>query len=355
MKKKICLLIILLLAVIIPVKALDIQRVETEKSNFIANEQVKTDKFIDGSAFVAGNNIDIESPIDGAAFIAGNNVNVGSHQDILFVAGNVVNLNNVATKDAFVAGSTINITSSKIRDLYAAAGKITIDSNIERNAYLAGDEIVINGSITGNVKIDAETIKIGKEAEIIGTLKYPDNAKITIAETAKINKKATYEAAKASNEVTLMSKLLDRLYAFLGMLLIGILMMAFCKKVFTKIEKIDKDINTFAKTFGMGFVFLVVVPIASIIVMCTIIGAPLAIITLILYGIMIYLSIIPTAYYLGNILLKDYIKNKYVLFMVSLLIIYVLRMIPGIGGLVTFISLCFGLGVYVIVLKIDRV
>ena len=41
------------------------------------------------------------------------------------------------------------------------------------------------------------------------------------------------------------------------------------KKVFTKIEKINKDLSTFAKNLGIGFIFLVVVPIAAIIAMIT--------------------------------------------------------------------------------------
>ena len=44
----------------------------------------------------------------------------------MFVAGNVINLENIETKEAFIAGSTINITSSTIRNLYAAAETIKL-------------------------------------------------------------------------------------------------------------------------------------------------------------------------------------------------------------------------------------
>ena len=74
-------------------------------------------------------------------------------------------------------------------------------------------------------------------------------------------------------------------------------------------------------------------------------------ICLLLYGIMFYLSVIPTAYYIGNWIAKDKVENKYLLFAISVLVIYVLRLIPIIGGLVTFISLCFGLGMYAKLIK----
>ena len=352
MKKKIFLLIVLLMTlIIVPVKALDVVEVEKEKSNFVAGDTVKLEKFVDGTAFAAGNNVTVTSSIDGAAFVAGNNVSLTSKQDILFAAGNMVTLAGVNTKDAFVAGSHINIQTSTIRDLYAVAEEIRIDSDISRNAYLGGSTVIINGKINGNVEVAADTIKIGEGAEITGNLNYPEDANITITNGAIINKTTTYKNTNANKQVTLASKLLDRLYAFLGMLLIGIILMALNKKAFTKIEKISKDLSTFAKNVGIGFIFLVVLPIAAIIAMCTVIGLPLGIISLLIYGIMIYLSIIPTAYYLGNICLKDKIKNKYLIFVIALLTIYILRIVPVIGGLVTFISICFGLGVYTELLK----
>lgn len=340
MKKKILLIIILLLTlVVVPVGA-------KSKDNFIANDNVKVNKNIGATTFMAGNRVEASSQIDGANFVAGNNVALSSTQDILFAAGNNVIVDGAVTKDAFLAGSMISIESSTIRDLYAAASTIRIDSDINRNAYLGADEVIINSKINGDVEVAADKIKIGEEAEITGTINYPENADISIAETAKVAKKTTYEVSEVNKETVVMTKIMDKVYAFLAMLLISIILMAMNKKVFTSMEKIKKDLNTFAKHFGIGFVFLIVVPIAAIILMCTMIGVPLSIISLLIYGIMIYLSIIPTTVYFGNLCFKDKIKNKYLLYAVSLLIIYLLRLIPGIGGLVSFISLCFGLGVY---------
>lgn len=345
MKKKIFLLLILVLSlVMVPVGA-------KSKDNFAVDDNLKLDKSIGATTFAAGNTVNVNSEIDGAAFIAGNNVSISSSQDFLFTAGNSITLSGVNAKDAFVAGSNINIQSSNIRDLYAAAETIRIDSNISRNAYLGGTNVTINSIINGDVEVSAENIVIGKEAEITGTLNYPENAKITIEETAKVAQKTTYKVDTSTSEKTFRSKLLDRLYAFISMLLIGIILMALNKKAFAKIAKIKKDVSTFAKNVGIGFVFLVVIPIAAIILLFTVVGVPISIISLLLYGIMIYLSVIPTAYYLGNAFLKDKIKNEFGLFVVSLLTIYILRMIPGIGGLVTFISLCFGLGVYFELIK----
>ena len=341
MKKKIYLILILILSlVVIPVGA-------KSKDNFVANDSVKLSKSIASTTFVAGNDVDVNSEIDGAAFVAGNNVSISGMQDILFAAGRNVTVNEASTKDAFLAGASINVESVSVRDLYAAGENIRIDSNIGRNAYLGGSKITINGTIDGDVEIAAENITIGKEAVITGTLNYPETANINIPETAKIGKKTTYEVTEVTKEDSIMYTIEGKFYSFLSMLLIGIILMALNKKVFAKIAKKDKELGEFAKDVGIGFVCLLVIPIAAIIIMCTVIGLPLALISLILYGLMIYLSVIPTAYYLGHAFLKGKVKNDFLLFTIALFAIYILKMIPGIGGLVGFISLCFGLGVYV--------
>ena len=346
MKKRIYLLSILLLTLFIPFG------VNAKHEGLFSGNDVVVDEEVGSTAFSAGNNVSTTSRVDGANFVAGNNVTVSSSQDMLFAAGNNVILEKVETKDAFVAGSQITVKSSIIRDLYAAAGNIKLDSDISRNAYLGGESVIINSKIGGNVDVDASTITIGNNAEITGTLNYPKNATINIAETAKIGEKTTYKTVeKTKKENELAGTILEKVYSYLAMLLIGIVLMLLNKKTFKQIDKIKKDFKVALKTTGIGFVSLVVVPIAAIIIITTIIGVPLGIISLIVYGLLIYLSVIPTAYYLGNIVLKDKIDNKYVVFALSLLVIYILKVIPVIGGLVGFISLLLGLGIYTELIK----
>ena len=102
------------------------------------------------------------------------------------------------------------------------------------------------------------------------------------------------------------------------------------------------------KVSGIGVATLIAMPMASIIAICTIIGIPISIITLLIYGILIYLSIIPTAYFLGSYLIKTKVENDYLLLGISLLGIMLIEKIPIIGGIVSFISLCMGLGFYTI-------
>lgn len=350
MKKKISLGLILILVlslVSIPVFAKD--------EGFYADDDVSLQKNVGQTTFAAGNNVEISSEIDGLAFVAGNNITLSSSQDHLFAAGNSVNLENVSTKDAFLAGNTVNVQSSNIRDLYAAGQNIRIDSNIGRNLYVAGQNVTINSVINGDVIVSAENVRIGKDAVINGTLKYEEGTSLSISETASVAKKKEFKSDAVKVEVNptkmFMSKVSETIYAYLSLLVISLILLAISKKSFAKVEKLEKSAGYVLKASLIGLAMLIGLPILAIIVMLTVIGLPLSIISLMFYGILIYLSYIGTSYYFGKWFLKDKIKNDYLLLTVSLLIIYVIRLIPIIGGLVGFISLIFGLGMYTLLIK----
>lgn len=357
MKKKIFLLLIILLGlVIIPVQAKDLD-------NFLADDNLIVDQEIGKTTFAAGNSVKLSSTIDGAAFVAGNIVYANSTQDYLFAAGNNVTLDGVTTKDAFVAGNILTVEASNIRDLYIAGTNITINSDVSGNLYAIGTNISINSKIDGDVYLATDSITIGKDAVITGTLIYPDDAAMNVKESAVINDTEVYEGTATTkvdtskvkvefNPLTIIAgKLLGALYRFIAMFLIALILLGLNKKAFDSILKVKKDFGTIALTALFGFAFLILVPIAAIIVMCTVVGLPLGIVALIIYSLFVYLSIIPTAYYFGNLVFGKSIKNRFLLILVSLPILYLIRLIPLLGGLVGFISLIFGLGMYTTLIK----
>ena len=357
MKKKIFLLLIVLLGLVtIPVHA-------EEMTNFLTDENLVVDKEIGKTTFAAGNSVKVSSNIDGIAFVAGNIVNVNSTQDYLFAAGNNVTLDGVTAKDAFIAGNFLTVSSSTIRDLYMAGTSMTVNSDLTGNLYAIGNSVNINSKIEGDVYVATDSLTIGKDAVITGTLRYPDDTKLEVKESAVINNAEPYEGTtKVDTEkvdldldinpmAIIIGKLLGTLFRFTAMIIIAFLLLALNKGAFETIKKQKQAFGNIALTSLLGFAFLIMFPIASIMVMCTVIGIPLGIIALTIYSLLIYLSIIPTAYYFGNLVFGKTIKNRFLLMLVSLVLLYLIRLIPFLGGLVSFISLIFGLGMYTLLMK----
>lgn len=347
MKKKILVLLLVMLTMFtVTVNA------KTD-NGFYASDKVSVQEELNTSSFVAGKNVKVSSIVDGINLIAGNNVTVSSKQDYVFIAGNVIKLNEVTTKDAFIAGSLISINSSTIRDLYVAGDTIDINSNIDRNIYAGGNIITINSTINGDVNLSASNITIGDNAIINGQLKYNEDAEISISETSTIASTKVYETSvdteyvneTGSKEITI-ARVSSKLMSYIMMLVISLLLIALNKKVFKKIASLKKDFPTVLTSTIIGFAILCCLPIASIILLVTVIGIPISIISLLIYAILIYLSVLPTAYYFSEWLLKDKIDNYYLRYTITLLVIYFLQLMPYIGGFVSLISLCMGLGLY---------
>ena len=330
----------MLFAILVPVFA---------EEGFYADGDLAVNDQIDTSSFVVGNNVDMKADVDGMNFVAGNNITLSSSQDHLFAAGNILKLENVTTKDAFLAGNEITIDSSVVRNLFVAAQKITINSNISRNVYAGGGSVIINGTILGDCKISANNVVLGENAVIQGTLSYPEKATVTIPESATVENVKTYETKEF--EMSFKTSAVTVIVSFLALLLAGFAFMSVCKGLFAKIEKEDTSVSYLLKTSLIGLACLILVPLAAIIFMITIIGIPLSLIALVIYGIILYLSSVLTAFYLGKWLLKEHIKNDFLLLTVSLLGITILKYIPIIGGFVSLISLVFGLGVFMKALK----
>lgn len=327
--------------------------VSAKSDNMFGSNEIKINQNINKSIFAGGKNIEVTSEINGANFAAGNNVFLSSTQDYIFAAGNTINLENSTAKDAFIAGNSINIQSSNIRDLYAAGRSIRLDSNLEGDAYIAGESITINAKVNGDVRVTCENITLGKDAVITGELEYPDNANIHILEGASIGSKKTYhmDTDLEKNKSSLKETFTSKVYAYLSITIIALLLLLLWKKPFQKLEKLELSGKSVAKTTGKGFLFLIALPIVAIILMITIVGFPLGLISILLYGLGIYLSTITTAYYLGRLGLRNKIPGDYSYLAICILILFLLRLIPYVGPIVNVFSICLGLGLFLELFK----
>ena len=346
--KKLFILLIISSFLILP-------NVYAEDSNYlnISNNTVKT---VNHSMFTAGDDVSTNNMVKGIDFTAGNNLNINGSSEYGMFAGNSINFKGMVTRDLFVAGNQIVIDSSAniARDLYVAGNTITISADIKGNIFLAASEVIIDSKeISGDVTLNSGKLTISDNTKINGTLKYNDN--IDYSNTnASIKEIKTYHVdEKSKDEVipSISSILLGIVTSFLVALAIYLLLPA-SYKVFDEVKK-DKVF----KTFGNGFLFLIAVPVISVILMISIVCMPIAIIALILYGIIIYLSSIISSVYFGRLIGNKILKlnNVYLQILIGVVITRLIRLIPIIGGLYSFVIVILGVGlVYNMMVKLHK-
>lgn len=342
MKKKILMLLVLIVSIF---------TVQVNAKQFYANDKIKINEQQDYSVFAAGQEIDISSFIDGSTFVAGEDITITSSQDIIFAAGEDIKIKDAYAKDVFVAGMELEITNSQIRDLFAFAEDIEINSEISHNAYLGATKVVIDSKIMGNVYIAAEEIIIKDGAEIMGTLEYPETAYIRISDDALIEQTKEFNVNEPDMGTSIQVMITDFINSYLTILVTGIAFIILFKKQFDKLEKEELSFENVAKKVGLGFLLLIAAPIVALILMFSIVGVPLSFMLLALYIMLIYISIIPSGYFIAYKLLHKTIKNEYLLLAIGILGIKLLEFVPVIGFLVALISLCFGMWVPIAINK----
>lgn len=313
---------------------------------FQSGEKIIIDNTLDGTAFIAGNEVEINETINGIGFIAGNELKVSAKQEYLFGIGTNISINNDIEKDLFLFSSKINIDSNVKRDAYIAGEIVNINGNIDRNIYIYGTEVNINGSYKGNIVIYANNIKIDETAKISGTLKYNKDANIE-----GINDTITRKTYEVSPEkISIKDYITNFISTYIHITLLAITLVFITEKTF--IKSLEQTKNTNIKTLSTlcikGFLILIGVPIIGMMLIFSGAFLSVGVVGSLLYGIMVYISNIFTAYFIAKTIDEKYFNkkiNSYMLMIVGLFIIYVLRIIPIIGGLISFISILIGLGI----------
>ena len=97
----------------------------------------------------------------------------------------------------------------------------------------------------------------------------------------------------------------------------------------------------------MGLIALIIIPMVSIILLCTIIGIRLGFVLLLLYIIMLLIAILYASLICGNLILTKLFKsndNSYLSIAIGVIVIKLVSIVPVIGSLVYFLVILYGMG-----------
>ncbi len=321
--------------------------VVSAKTYAVSGNNLSDSNEYDHSMFFAGNKVDLNAKVNGISFVAGQDATVEGKSEYALVAGNFISIKGEIEKDLFLAGNSIDLEGAKITRSAFVVGSIITAKNTEFNGdlFIGGSSVEISDTkINGDVTIEADTIKILDNVEITGKLKYSENANTEIKGEYDTETYKTLEVKTSFKDI-----LVNRLVSMASLLLVGIIIYLLFPKVYKKLdEKADAlSVKEVFKSLGFGAIVLIGVPIAAVFALFTIIGVPVTIIGLICYGIFIYLSTLVVSYIVGKLLLEKVFKkgyNFYLSLLIGIVVIYLLKLIPILGSIISLIVLLVGLG-----------
>jgi hypothetical protein len=317
---------------------------------------------IQGDAFLAGGNVSIASEIDGDLIAAGGRISVGGNiGDDVYVAGGDVNVDAIVSGNARVAGGDVNVGPATAigGNVALTGGRVDFEGGTHGNLQAAGAHVRIDGTIEGDVKVHAEDLTIGPNTRISGALIVRGPNPPDVPESAVIAGGVDYRASPAQrwfsdsrDTVRDTARVAGTITWFIGSFMVA----ALFALVFPGAADRAADLlgREPFKAMLLGFATLVCVPFFGLVLVITIIGIPLALLLVPVYLLLLFLGWVTTALFLGRKGLAAVRRTQPVTrawtlaaLLAALVLLWLLRRIPLIGGWIGFIALVAGLGALV--------
>jgi len=345
-----------------PALAQDGVKADVANDRFVAGGTVRQEAPVGGDLFGMAGTFDLAARVLGDAVLAGGDVRVrDSVGRDLYAAGGNVRVDGAVAGSAHLAGGNVEVSrESRIGgNLSVAGGSIEIRGPVDGNVDAAGGDVVIDSEIAGDVRFAGGGIELGPNARIGGRLVHrgPDNIRRDPA--AQVS--GGVERAKARRVHSSRDtghRAVGWLWTLGLVALAGVVAGAFPVGSRRLGEGLRGEP---ALALAFGFVALVCVPVAAVILMITIIGIPLALAVLLLYFLMLIVGYAAIAVVIGDTALARLrsqdaarIGWRVGAAMLAMLALAIVGRIPFVGSLIVFAALLAGVGAIVMAIRSRR-
>ncbi|MBR6504302.1 MAG: hypothetical protein IKT41_01045 [Clostridia bacterium] len=319
---------------------------------YIFEDDVNMDKLVDGNVYIIGKNVTISGQVAGNLFVIADNLIIGNENSSSDYSGYVFyNIYALANKATLY---------SSCYDLYIAGNDISIENSfyLYRDLKMGATNANILGTIGRNVNVDAGRLNLkndeNSQAIIYGNLNYLSANEID-AETLEAC--VIGETNYSKSEDAVVEESTTSIMSYIETVAIKVIFTVFVWAILLWITPkfLEKAPGFIAKkpvkVLSTGFAALIATPVVLLILLMLIITLPISIIGIALYvlAISIAASLVCIAI---TYLLKDKLKlnawYKILGILIGIrIILYLLTLIPFVGGLVSFIILILGLGLII--------
>lgn len=280
---------------------------------YLAGGAVTSGATIGGDLVAAGGTLVVNGPVAADLLAAGGNVSIlGDVKDDARIAGGTIVISGSVGNDLVVAGGTITAIGAKIGgDAIIFGGDIRLASPVSGNVVIRGGNVTIDAPVSGNVEVHAQNLTLGSHAVINGNLTYEATKAATMdtgaavkgqtAFTPIVNVQKGPAAAAAIFSVWLLS------------MFAALLVCALILRMLVGRYTLSVSHAALARPWHallVGFVGAVVLPVAAAIMMFTVVGIPLGILTGLGYIALLVFSWIFAPIVVGSFIEKWWYKRS---------------------------------------------
>lgn len=313
---------------------------------------------IEDDLIVGGGTVVVSGDVLGDVMVGAGTVNIsGSVADDVRAAGGLVSVDGEVGGDVVSSGGTVNFGSESTigGDLVAAGGTVRSAGLVTGRAKISAGDLSISGTINGNVEAVTENApRLSSTAKIGGDFVYTSEDEAELREGASIVGEVTHKLPEVRGErvqpgglaLFFGLGLVWKIVFLAAMFVAGAVLIA----LFPRWTKNAAD-NIPSKpwlSLGWGFLLLIVTPIASVLLLITVIGLPLGLFVGGLYAAALYLAWIVVGRYTGRqvirLIRKEGEPSPYWSLLLGLVILALIMLIPILNIFAYFVFVIAGLG-----------
>ncbi len=279
---------------------------------YVAVHSVIVNGDVNGDAIAAASNISIDGDVSGDAMIFGQKVQINNVGDDLRAAGDEVFVNGRIEDDAIIAGRIVFFASdSEVGgDVHAVGESVVIDGVITGDVWVRAENVTINGVIAGDVNINSKNpIVMGDTSQVAGDFVYSSSMP-TVSESSVsgdvVYAENVHKSAQGHNNY--FAQFVWLLIKVVTWSIVIILLLSVFAKQFATATKNVVAAPAINIAWGLGTVIFV--PFAIIVLLVSIIAAPLGLIAIVLFGILMFVTKVTSFVVVGAILNKWATKSK---------------------------------------------
>lgn len=323
---------------------------------FVAGGSLWITRPVHGNLVAAGGNVDIAAAVGGSAAIAAGTVRVGApiSQSIYAAAGAVAI--DVAVEDNIrVAGGSVQIgrQASVGRNASIVAGDVRVLGRIGGYLQAGGGHVLIDAPIGGDVEIGAGSLELGPNARIKGRLRYAAREELIRAPGAEvqggIERFTPREERPTPQRVEVETWRVAGWVWSIGLALVAAVLVAMLPAFYGAVTATVR--TRWAWSLLVGFIALVCIPVASLVLMFTLIGIPLGIAAIVFYVLLLFVGYVTAGIGMGQALLLRLQSQRatragwrVIAAALGVVAISLLGRLPWVGGLVVFAAMLLGIG-----------
>ncbi|PSQ27866.1 hypothetical protein BRD09_08060 [Halobacteriales archaeon SW_10_68_16] len=258
----------------------------------------------------------------------------------------------VVTGDLQASAGSVVVRGTVDGDLEGAAGSVSItpQGTVGGDVSVAAGDLTIAGTVDGNVKAAVQRLELAETASVGGSVEYSSDAEFDRAEGATVSGQVSavdnLSVDSGFGDVAEEGGPLGLLFGVFGMLATLVVGAALLVAVpeFAGVVATEVREHTL-RSGGVGLLGLVGIPIALVLVAITVVGAPLALLGLMAFGLLVFTAAALAEYAAGAWALSyTDVESRWAALVVGVVGVGILSRIPVVGSLVNLVVFLFGFG-----------